>query len=139
MPQKERILNRKEGTITFTGLLWCRNITMRFKDVKFSFNNSGGTNFVGGYMLEARRPYRILCPGAAMHIYGNCYDDLSFITWYMDLNRPLPPGEAFDPYRDKDFKRRKAEGFPKPLYPSEIATPEATEKQQAEREKYWKD
>jgi len=32
---------------------------------------------------------------------------------------------------------RKAEGFPKPLYPSEIATPEATEKQQAEREKCW--
>ena len=44
----------------------------------------------------------------------------------MDKNRPLPPGELFDPYREADFQRRKAEGFPKPLYPSDIPTPEAT-------------
>jgi len=34
-------------------------------------------------MLEARRPYRILCPGASMDIWGNCYEDLSYITWFM--------------------------------------------------------
>ena len=44
-------------------------------------------------------------------------------------NRPLPPGEAFDPYRKKDFQRRKAEGFPPPLYPSYIDTPEDSESQ----------
>ena len=60
---------------------------------------------------------------------------LSFFVWYMDKNRPLPPGKAFDPYRDQDFKRRKAEGFPKPLYPSDIPTPEATPEQQAERKR----
>ena len=37
-------------------------------------------------------------------------------------NRPLPPGEAFDPYREKDFHRRKAEGFLPPLYKSNIPT-----------------
>ena len=52
----------------------------------------------------------------------------------MDKNRPLPPGTAFDPYREKDFERRKAEGFPKPLYPSNITTNEATREQQKERE-----
>ena len=57
----------------------------------------------------------------------------SFYTWYMDKNRPLPPGEAFDRYRDKDFERRKTEGFPNPLYPSEIKTSEKTKKQRAER------
>ncbi|MEB3373287.1 hypothetical protein SFC43_07725 [Bacteroides sp. CR5/BHMF/2] len=36
----------------------------------------------------------------------------------MDKNRPLPQGDAFHPYREKDFLRRKAEGFPKPIYPS---------------------
>ncbi|WP_314286608.1 hypothetical protein [Capnocytophaga sputigena] len=46
----------------------------------------------------------------------------SFIVWYMDKNRPLPPGEAFDPYREKDFHRRKAEGFLPPLYKSNIPT-----------------
>jgi len=40
-----------------------------------------------------------------------------FVVWYMDKNRPLPPGTAFDPYREADFQRRKAEGFPKPISP----------------------
>jgi hypothetical protein len=42
----------------------------------------------------------------------------------MDKNRPLPPGKELDPYRQKDYERRKAEGFPKPLYPSNIKIPE---------------
>jgi len=42
----------------------------------------------------------------------------------MDKNRPLPPGKIFDPYRQKDYERRKKEGFPKPLYQSWITTPE---------------
>lgn len=63
----------------------------------------------------------------------------SFLLWYMDKNRPLPPGESFDPYREKDFLRRRAEGFPPPLYRSYIPTPEVTPAQQAEREHYWTD
>jgi hypothetical protein len=59
----------------------------------------------------------------------------AFTVWYMDKNRPLPPGDAFDPYREKDFERRKAEGFPKPLYKSNIPTPEFTKAQQQERER----
>jgi len=62
-------------------------------------------------------------------------DYWAFTVWYMDKNRPLPPGTAFDPYREKDFERRKAEGFPKPLYPSSITTNEATREQQKERER----
>ena len=61
-------------------------------------------------------------------------DYWAFTVWYMDKNRPLPPGTAFDSYRQKDFERRKAEGFPKPLYHSNIKTPEATKEQQKERE-----
>ncbi|WP_157926205.1 hypothetical protein [Tenacibaculum maritimum] len=53
----------------------------------------------------------------------------------MDKNRPLPPGSAFDAYREQDYQRRKAAGFPKPLYPSKIATPEATKEQQAARKR----
>lgn len=60
-------------------------------------------------------------------------ENWALMVWYMDKNRPLPPGTAFDPYRQKDFERRKAAGFPKPLFPSKIATPEATPEQQAER------
>lgn len=45
---------------------------------------------------------------------------VTFYTHYMDRNRPLPEGKIFDPYREADFERRKAEGFPKPLYPSSV-------------------
>ncbi|WFO14845.1 hypothetical protein M601_013075 [Cellulophaga baltica 4] len=65
----------------------------------------------------------------------NREDYWNFLVWYMDKNRPLPPGAAFDEYRKQDFERRKAEGFPKPLYPSNIPTPEATKEQQAVRKK----
>ncbi|WP_159264682.1 hypothetical protein [Tenacibaculum maritimum] len=66
----------------------------------------------------------------------HCIEDFwSFTVWYMDKNRPLPPGSAFDVYREQDYQRRKAAGFPKPLYPSKIATPEATKEQQAARKR----
>jgi hypothetical protein len=63
----------------------------------------------------------------------------AFYVWYMDKNRPLPPGSVFDEFRQTDFERRKAEGFPAPLFKSTIPTPEATHEQQAERELHWKD
>ncbi|WP_406771399.1 hypothetical protein, partial [Tenacibaculum maritimum] len=45
----------------------------------------------------------------------HCIEDFwSFTVWYMDKNRPLPPGSAFDAYREQDYQRRKAAGFPKP-------------------------
>jgi len=63
----------------------------------------------------------------------------SFYIWYLDKNRPLPPGDMLDPFREEDFQRRKTAGFPPPLFCSCIPTPEATLEQQNEREKYWKD
>ncbi|MBL7558909.1 hypothetical protein JAO71_03750 [Olleya sp. YSTF-M6] len=130
-PKKEQILNRRDGLITMTGFFWQKNITMRFDDVIFVFS-SGGEDVVGGYQLMVLRP---TIGADIFELTGNCYTTMSFITWYMDKNRPLPPGEAFDRFREQDFERRKAEGFPKPLYPSKIKTPEATKAQQAERKR----
>lgn len=48
---------------------------------------------------------------------------LSFFLWYMDRNRPLPPGKRLDPYRVKDFLRRESEGFPVPLRHATIKIP----------------
>ncbi|OEK09830.1 hypothetical protein A8C32_09980 [Flavivirga aquatica] len=136
MPKKEDILNRKDSTITFPGSFWDKNITMPFSNVIFHFS-TGGENAIGAYMLQIVRPtnhtFRIYSHG------DDCYESISLIVWYMDKNRPLPPGTAFDPYRDADFERRKAEGFPPPLYPSQVPTPEATKEQQKERDKYWRD
>ncbi|TAJ14822.1 hypothetical protein DMA11_03595 [Marinilabiliaceae bacterium JC017] len=137
MPKKEMIFDRKHGTITFPGTLWNKNITMPFDKVVF-ICSTGGHNGIGAYQLEVLKPESMPVRGS-VGLGGTCYEDLSLYTWYMDRNRPLPPGSLFDPHRERDFQRRKAEGFPPPLYPSKIPTPEATPKQQKERDKYWRD
>ena len=137
MPKKEAILNRRDGLITFDGFSWQDNITMPFSEVEFSFS-TGGVDLIGAYQLQIMRPNKRVTFAIPIFSGKDCYEGMSFITWYMDKNRPLPPGELFDPYREADFQRRKAEGFPKPLYPSDIPTPEATPEQQAERERIGK-
>ena len=134
MPKQEAILNRIDGLITFDGFLWQDNITMPFSEVEFCYS-TGGEDLQGAFQLQIMRPNKWVTFAIPIFSGKDCYEGMSFITWYMDKNRPLPPGELFDPYREADFQRRKAEGFPKPLYPSDIPTPEATPEQQAERER----
>ena len=134
MPKTEAILNRRDGLITFDGFLWQDNITMPFSEVEFCYS-TGGEDLQGAFQLQIMRPNKWVTFAISIALGRDCYKEISFITWYMDKNRPLPPGELFDPYREADFQRRKAEGFPKPLYPSDIPTPEATPEQQAERER----
>lgn len=139
-PTKEQfILDRKNGIITFPErfpISWLgKTITILFSDVKLGFGFRGTAHFLTGLRLAILYPN-----GQNRTVVGmEVADTFAFLVWYMDRNRPLPPGELFDPYRQKDFERRKAEGFPPPLYPSSIPTPEATPEQQKEREKYWKD
>ena len=137
MPKQEAILNRRDGLITFDGFFWQDNITMLFSEVEFCYS-TGGDHLQGAFELQIMRPNKWVTFAVPFFCGRNCYEGISFITWYMDKNRPLPPGELFDPYREADFQRRKAEGFPKPLYPSDIPTPEATPEQQAERERIGK-
>ena len=110
--------------ITLEGALYQPNITMRFKDIIFCYS-TGGEDAMGSFALQAIRPnnYTFAMFRASDE---TCYHDMSFFTWYMDKNRPLPPGSAFDAFRQQDFERRKAEGFPRPLYTSNVPTPEAT-------------
>ena len=137
MPKQEDILNRRDGLITFDGFFWQDNITMPFSEVEFCYS-TGGDHLQGAFQLQIMRPNKWVTFAISIALGRDCYKEMSFITWYMDKNRPLPPGELFDPYREADFQRRKAEGFPKPLYPSDIPTPEATPEQQAERERIGK-
>ncbi len=133
MPKKEFILNREDGLMTWPGFMWHKNITMPIDKVIFSMSGPG-VQGLGAFELLIERPDWFYSKYHST-LGNDCYQDLSFYLWYMDKNRPLPPGTAFDPYRQRDFERRKAEGFPKPLFPAEIPTPEATPEQQAERER----
>ena len=118
------VLDRLNGMVTYPGFLFSKPCSVPFDELLASvasFANAGASlvfyhyNGITGTSISAE-DYK---PS------GNW----SFIVWYMDKNRPLSPGEAFDPYRKKDFQRRKSEGFPPPLYPSYIDTPEDSESQ----------
>ncbi len=120
-PVKKIILDRLNGIVTFPNFLWGKPICMPFKDmlVAWSVKNSGINP--SGPSLSAFHPNGFF----STDIMGaDVLEDWYFIVWYMDKNRPLPPGTAFDEYREKDYLRRKSEGFPEGLYPCSIHIPE---------------
>ncbi len=133
------VFNREEGMVT----LPCKSKkaitnTVPFNElVPFWIGTGGATGNLRATLIAKHKDNQV--SGALVGIDTLYTKIWSFYVWYMDKNRPLPPGTAFDPYRQADFERRKAEGFPKPLYKSFIPTPEATPEQQAEREKFWMD
>ena len=134
-PYKELILNREEGTISMPCAFKKENVVISFEEgdgiVKFTAGGGAAPDVYLVFLHKNRKK-----GGHLSH--SDIYAFWEFVVWYMDKNRPLPPGTAFDPYREADFQRRKAEGFPKPLYKSYIPPPEATRRQQLERERIGK-
>ena len=134
-PYKELILNREEGSISMPCAFKKENVVISFEEgdgiVKFTAGGGAAPDVYLVFFIKNRKK-----GGHLSH--SDIYAFWEFVVWYMDKNRPLPPGTAFDPYREADFQRRKAEGFPKPLYKSYIPTPEATRSQQLERERIGK-
>ena len=134
-PYKELILNREEGTISMPCAFKKENVVISFEEgdgiVKFTAGGGAAPDVYLVFFIKNRKK-----GGHLSH--SDIYAFWEFVVWYMDKNRPLPPGTAFDPYREADFQRCKAEGFPKPLYKSYIPTPEATRRQQLERERIGK-
>lgn len=104
-PGQRYVFNRMKGTVTLPTPLWLPSCTIPFS--KAVPGNAFGS-------LGLCHPF---LGGMVRSIYGEMTPQWwSFYVLYMDRNRPLPPGSAFDAYREKDFLRRKAEGFPEPLY-----------------------
>lgn len=125
-------LDRMNGLIIYPGFMWSKPITIPFEQIAVATTAAGHG--------DGSTKYSIFHPNGFTRITLMITESgWNFYVWYMDKNRPLPEDTIFDPYRQKDYERRKAEGFPKPLYPSFIYTPENTPEQQKEREQYWKD
>ena len=123
------ILDRKNSLFAYPGFGLNKIIVTKFKDLVLLIVNVGKT----------AAPYLKAPQTKFTNFTLTAIDVLSFYVWYMDKNRPLPPGTVFDEYRERDFQRRKEEGFPSPLYPSFVPTPEATLEQQQERDQYWEE
>lgn len=113
------IFDRNNSTVSYRHTFGLLTTVAPFSEILFqqrmmSFYNSD-------YMLALRVPGTV---SWAVLAFGFPETFISLYTWYMDKNRPLPPGDQFDEYREADYLRRKAEGFPMPLYYSAILTPE---------------
>ncbi len=136
-PTKRLILDRVTGKMTYPSYGFAPHITLTFKRATvYSTIAPGPDGMIMGTKLQARNPYdRSATRGTYDLADADPEEWWSYFVWYMDKNRPLPPGKDFDPYRAKDFERRKAEDFPKPLFESNIPTPEATKQQRAERKR----
>ena len=133
---KKVILDRMNGTITYPDSFFRKPLKGKFKDLKVIISISGGDGYSTKEYLKFVNTFSPRLVDSLKTVsYDDPYQHWSFMVWYMDKNRPLPPGTAFDEYRQQDFERRKEEGFPKPLYPSRFETPEATPAQQRERKK----
>ncbi len=110
------INNDKEKTYNF------KNLSFDFKTKEVFENREDGQHYVVYNLLGHKEE-------------KSFEDDWNYYIWYMDKNRPLPLNREFDRFRQADYERRKVAGFPKPLYPSNIKTPEATKEQRAERKR----
>jgi hypothetical protein len=114
---KERLLiwDRENGTVTLPPRFWGEPEVVPFKDLKVKKIRNIGS-FVQFYVLAAFRP----SDGQPIE-FGLLQDnakDWAFFCWYMDKTRPLPPGEVFDPYRERDEERRRT--FLQTLPPANI-------------------
>ncbi|MFL0093750.1 hypothetical protein [Tenacibaculum maritimum] len=132
-PIKYQIYDRMNGIITVTRV-FRSSVAIPFSSgygLKGYSNTSPGVISAQLNFVSSNKKPRV----GGIIAHNLVEESWSFMVWYMDKNRPLPPGSAFDAYQEQDYQRRKAAGFPKPLYPSKIATPEATKEQQAARKR----
>ena len=125
--ERKLIFDRQRGLIQVPGSYNESPQLLRFSEAHFVIAML--TRFQGGVFLFLCKNKtfadKYLGQGIMTPFFsGKALQSWSSLVWYMDRNRPLPPGDALDPYRQRDYERRKAEGFPPPLYPSAFETPE---------------
>ena len=139
LPDKKIIFDRLNGTVTYPVKGHNADfVRLPFEKLK-AYSYSYADEYDHGVRLIIKNPVDKRGSATVSWILDNdkAFELWSYYVWYMDKNRPLPPGEMLDTYREKDFGRRKKEGFPKPIYVSLIPTPEATPEQLKERQSYW--
>ena len=134
--KKEIVYNRKENTITYPISKFNKNTaTIPFKYFEFYKILIDDSNHKSSHSLITIDKNNTNIISGVFNVYSGIHsiDFYSFIIWYMDKSRPLPPCEVFDLYRDIDYNNRKEKNFLKPLYSKKFRTPENTRKKQKER------
>lgn len=125
--------NRMNGAVTYVNDRKKNKVrTILFTDCQFeiySVRNRKDSTFYRYYAVLDRQAdshpvvnFLFERAGLVQETMDDIIEFHSFLQWYMDKNRPLPPGKIFDLYREKDFECRKKEGFQLPLCASLVDT-----------------
>lgn len=123
--------NRSKGMVIYYQQKGAKRsmVAVPFSDCTFeivSVHLRSGPSLRSLYIIDTTRKEHIIITFKSSHdgLHADSMRDVfkhhSLLQWYMDRNRPLPPGIAFDLYRQKDFEQRREQGFPKPLTSSLI-------------------
>lgn len=105
-PQQQLVIfDRETGVVTLPPVTWGKSETVPFHKLVVIWGRSG----IHVYRSDR---FKISLKLTGLETPGNTDRDWSFYVWYMDKNRPLPPGTAFDPYRARDDARRRGEKIP---------------------------
>ncbi len=119
------IFDRVRGLVQLPQVAWFPVRLFHFSELKVkAFDNNPA--MLGTYSSHSALESLFLgLGGVLLPIFSrDIVSQWSFYVWYMDRNRPLPFGTAFDKYRDRDYERRKLAGFLPPLFPSDITIAE---------------
>ncbi len=148
MPKKYWVFNRRSQIVTVPGRYYKKGHDIPVDEMRIETRMSGSATtgptrvypvaIVPSNIVERILKINIISL-ETLNQAKNLYKLWSYYTWYMDENRPLPPGKIFDHCREREFKDRKKRGFPMPMYYSLFPTPEANETFQNERDLYWTD
>ncbi len=128
MPNYVYVFNRLDGLVTLPLMWGMESWTIPYEKLVYikSMSRLGVVN------LAIVHPK----PWAINRGRGLVEEEISRYAWFMDKNRPLPPGSAYDKFRELDYKRRKAEGFQEPLYPSDFLITEETKEHEKEKKEF---
>lgn len=114
-PVRTFTFNRMDGTFTTSRFWPFKDSTYPFERLAFFVSKGNDFQTIMGANSRCRVyvPYHIM--GVKLVGEGD-FAWCCFYIWYMDKNRPLPEGNIFDSYREKDQQRRRAEGNLPPIY-----------------------
>ena len=134
VPKKKWVFDRTTQMVTVPGKYYTQSHEMPFDEMRVEMRSSGNSN------TGVTRMYPVVVVPTnklegwtrinhvSLENLGGSIElgeTWSFLSWYMDQNRPLPSGEVFDHCREREFLARKEKGFPLPMYYSTVPTPEA--------------
>jgi len=109
--------NRKNHTVTFPRGLLGRGETLPFREIKLIIKHRRSTiGPAGGASFSYIRSKDDSVTSHDFDMNVPTAESWSWLLWYMDRNRVLPPSEILNPYRMKDAKRLRDLKSQEPLH-----------------------